>query len=264
MATEAEIRDAIGAGPGSLGPVNLPIPMVIDRAVAAMSDFGAGANIDDKHYFGINWERDVALPEVADLRNVVAGDPAPGRLRRAGTDPRHRGGPYLPARHQVFRGHERRGHGRGRPRRAPVDGLLRHRCLAHRGRGHRAEPRRPGHHLARAAGPVLDRDPAAESPEGAPRAREGRIAVPGTHRRRRRCAARRPSAAPGRDVRRRRTHRHSARTGHRRKGPGQRHRRIPPTRRRRKARFRWKTSFRGRWSWRARTESQKRSTDGHR
>ena len=77
MATETEIRDAIGAGPGSLGPVDLPVPMVVDRAVAAMSDFGAGANVDDKHFFGINWERDVALPEVADLRNVVAGDPAP-------------------------------------------------------------------------------------------------------------------------------------------------------------------------------------------
>jgi prolyl-tRNA synthetase len=77
MATEAEIRDAIGAGPGSLGPVKLPIPCVVDRQVAVMSDFGAGANVDDKHYFGINWERDVALPEVADLRNVVAGDPSP-------------------------------------------------------------------------------------------------------------------------------------------------------------------------------------------
>jgi len=77
MATEAEIREHIGAGPGSLGPVDLPIPMVVDRAVAAMSDFGAGANVDDEHLFGINWERDVALPEVADLRNVIAGDPAP-------------------------------------------------------------------------------------------------------------------------------------------------------------------------------------------
>jgi len=77
MATEAEIRQHLGAGPGSLGPVDLPIPMVIDRAVALMRDFGAGANIDDKHFFGINWERDVALPEVADLRNVIAGDPAP-------------------------------------------------------------------------------------------------------------------------------------------------------------------------------------------
>jgi len=77
MASEPEIREAIGAGPGSLGPVNLPIPMVIDRTVAEMNDFGAGANIDGKHYFGINWDRDVALPEVADLRNVVAGDAAP-------------------------------------------------------------------------------------------------------------------------------------------------------------------------------------------
>ncbi|MDA6076312.1 proline--tRNA ligase [Edwardsiella anguillarum] len=48
-----------------------------DRAVAVMSDFGAGANIDGKHYFGINWERDAALPQVADIRNVVEGDPSP-------------------------------------------------------------------------------------------------------------------------------------------------------------------------------------------
>lgn len=77
FATEEEIRDLIGAGPGSLGPVNLQIPCIIDRAVEKASDFGAGANIDGKHYFGINWERDVALPEVADLRNVVEGDPSP-------------------------------------------------------------------------------------------------------------------------------------------------------------------------------------------
>jgi len=77
MASEAEIRAAIGAGPGSLGPVNLPIPCVIDRSVALMSDFAAGANIEDKHYFGVNWERDLPLPEIADLRNVVAGDPSP-------------------------------------------------------------------------------------------------------------------------------------------------------------------------------------------
>src|SRR5690606_3199933 len=70
-------RAAIGAGPGSLGPLNLPIPCVIDRSVALMSDFAAGANIDDKHYLGVNWERDLPLPEVADLRNVVAGDPSP-------------------------------------------------------------------------------------------------------------------------------------------------------------------------------------------
>lgn len=77
FATEAEIREIVSAGPGSLGPVNLPMPVVADRTVAAMSDFSAGANIDGKHYFGINWDHDTALPEVADLRNVVAGDPSP-------------------------------------------------------------------------------------------------------------------------------------------------------------------------------------------
>ena len=77
MATEEEIRAVVGAGPGSLGPVNLEMPIIIDRSVAMMSDFGAGANVDGQHYFGINWERDVALPRVADLRNVVEGDPSP-------------------------------------------------------------------------------------------------------------------------------------------------------------------------------------------
>ncbi|WP_078120767.1 proline--tRNA ligase [Thiosocius teredinicola] len=77
MASEQQIRDAVGAGPGSLGPVNLKLPMVVDRAVAVAADFSAGANVDGKHYFGINWGRDVALPEVADIRNVVEGDPSP-------------------------------------------------------------------------------------------------------------------------------------------------------------------------------------------
>lgn len=77
MATEEEIRAAIGAGPGSLGPVGLELPFIVDRSVAVMSDFGAGANIDDKHYFGINWGRDVELGKVEDLRNVVEGDPSP-------------------------------------------------------------------------------------------------------------------------------------------------------------------------------------------
>ncbi len=77
MASEAEIRAAIGAGAGSLGPLNLNIPCVVDRSVALVSDFAAGANQDGKHYFGLNWERDLPLPEVADLRNVVEGDPSP-------------------------------------------------------------------------------------------------------------------------------------------------------------------------------------------
>jgi prolyl-tRNA synthetase len=77
MASEGDIRTAIGAGPGSLGPVKLPLPIIADRAVAQLADFSAGANVDGKHWFGINWERDLPLPEVADIRNVVEGDPSP-------------------------------------------------------------------------------------------------------------------------------------------------------------------------------------------
>ena len=77
FATEAEIRAVVNAGPGSLGPVNLPMPIVVDRTVAVMSDFSAGANIDGQHLFGINWVRDLPLPQVADIRNVVEGDISP-------------------------------------------------------------------------------------------------------------------------------------------------------------------------------------------
>ncbi|MET0051923.1 MAG: proline--tRNA ligase, partial [Candidatus Thiodiazotropha sp.] len=78
FADEAEIRAAVGAGPGSLGPVNLPIPCIVDRSVAIMGDFSAGANQDGQHFFGINWGRDLPEPtEIADLRNVREGDPSP-------------------------------------------------------------------------------------------------------------------------------------------------------------------------------------------
>ncbi|MCK5874327.1 MAG: proline--tRNA ligase [Alcanivoracaceae bacterium] len=77
FASEEEIRNLIGAGPGSLGPLNLPIPFVADRAAALCSDFASGANVDGKHYFGMNWERDLAIEVTADLRNVVEGDPSP-------------------------------------------------------------------------------------------------------------------------------------------------------------------------------------------
>lgn len=77
FATEEEIRAIVGAGPGSLGPVGLTMPIVVDRTVAVMSDFCAGANIDGKHFTGINWQRDLPLPHVADIRNVVEGDASP-------------------------------------------------------------------------------------------------------------------------------------------------------------------------------------------
>ena len=77
MATEEEIRQFVNAGPGSLGPVGLDLPVIVDRTVAVMSDFAAGANIDGKHHVGINWGRDVELGRVEDLRNVVEGDLSP-------------------------------------------------------------------------------------------------------------------------------------------------------------------------------------------
>lgn len=77
FADKEEIRAALGAGSGSLGPMNLNLPIIADHSVAVMNDFSAGANIDGKHYFGINWERDLPLPQVADIRNVVVGDASP-------------------------------------------------------------------------------------------------------------------------------------------------------------------------------------------
>jgi prolyl-tRNA synthetase len=77
MATEAEIRAAVGAGPGSLGPLDLPIPCIVDRTAAVTADFSAGANIDGRHWFGLNWGRDLPLPAVADLRFVTEDDPSP-------------------------------------------------------------------------------------------------------------------------------------------------------------------------------------------
>lgn len=77
FADEKDIRKAIGCGPGSIGPVDLKIPYIVDRAAAALTDFSSGANEDGFHYVGVNWERDIPEPQVADIRNVVDGDPNP-------------------------------------------------------------------------------------------------------------------------------------------------------------------------------------------
>ena len=79
-ATEAEIRAATGCPPGFLGPVGIPkdLTLVVDRTVAAMADFVCGANEEGFHLSGVNFGRDCREPDaVADLRNVVAGDPSP-------------------------------------------------------------------------------------------------------------------------------------------------------------------------------------------
>jgi prolyl-tRNA synthetase len=79
-ASEAEIVDATGCRPGYLGPVGIPadLPLVVDREVGAMSDFVCGANEADYHLRGVNFGRDCREPDrVADIRNVVDGDPSP-------------------------------------------------------------------------------------------------------------------------------------------------------------------------------------------
>ena len=80
FATTAEIEDHFGCKPGYLGPIGLqqPVKIVADRTVAAMSDFVCGANRAGFHLTGVNWGRDLPEPDVvADIRNVVAGDPSP-------------------------------------------------------------------------------------------------------------------------------------------------------------------------------------------
>lgn len=84
MADEARVKNACGAGFGSLGPVGLQIPVFVDRAAAVAADFACGANDDGWHLTGVNWERDCPLGAVVDMRDVVAGDPSPdgnGRLQ---------------------------------------------------------------------------------------------------------------------------------------------------------------------------------------
>lgn len=79
FATVGEIEAHFGCKPGYLGPIGLQnVKIVADRTVAVMSDFVCGANQWDQHYTGVNWGRDLPEPDlVADLRNVVAGDPSP-------------------------------------------------------------------------------------------------------------------------------------------------------------------------------------------
>ena len=77
FAKPPEISAAFGCGPGTLGPVGCPITLIVDLAAAHVADFVCGANVPGKHLQGVNWGRDLPEPLVADLRNVVAGDPSP-------------------------------------------------------------------------------------------------------------------------------------------------------------------------------------------
>jgi prolyl-tRNA synthetase len=77
FAPEARIKAELGVSVGSIGPVGLNIPVIVDYSAAHAADFVCGANKDGFHLTGVNWERDANVSLVADIRNVVAGDPSP-------------------------------------------------------------------------------------------------------------------------------------------------------------------------------------------
>jgi len=77
MATPEEILEAAGCRQGSIGPVGLDVPVIVDHSASQVADFVCGANRDGEHLTGVNWGRDLPEPNGADLREVVAGDPCP-------------------------------------------------------------------------------------------------------------------------------------------------------------------------------------------
>lgn len=77
MADPAVIKKSIGCDIGSIGPVKLDMTIIVDRSAAILSDFCCGANVNDVHLQGVNWDRDITDYQVADIRNVVDGDKSP-------------------------------------------------------------------------------------------------------------------------------------------------------------------------------------------
>lgn len=77
FASDEAIKAKLGCSAGSIGPVGLTIPCIVDRSAAHCADFVCGANKDGYHLTGVNWQRDLALGDIADIRNVEAGDPSP-------------------------------------------------------------------------------------------------------------------------------------------------------------------------------------------
>ncbi len=77
FATEEQVFAAVKCNTGSLGPVGLNIPVIVDRSAAHLADFVCGANKNDFHLTGVNWDRDCKQYQIADIRNVIEGDPSP-------------------------------------------------------------------------------------------------------------------------------------------------------------------------------------------
>lgn len=76
FASEKEIEQTIGCPIGSIGPLNLDIPIYVDHSAGQLDNFVCGANKKNKHLIGVNWERDLPLPETVDIRNICEGEMA--------------------------------------------------------------------------------------------------------------------------------------------------------------------------------------------
>ncbi|MCK5433241.1 MAG: proline--tRNA ligase [Gammaproteobacteria bacterium] len=77
FASADEIKKSLNCNAGSIGPININIPVVVDHSALHVADFVCGANEDGKHLTGVNWGRDLAEPQGVDIRNVLKGEPAP-------------------------------------------------------------------------------------------------------------------------------------------------------------------------------------------
>ncbi|WP_440875340.1 proline--tRNA ligase [Thalassotalea sp. PLHSN55] len=77
LASDEQVEEVLGCNIGSIGPVALTIQTIVDRSAAHLADFVCGANENDVHFTGVNWDRDCQNYQVEDIRNVVEGDPSP-------------------------------------------------------------------------------------------------------------------------------------------------------------------------------------------
>ena len=77
MASDEQVAEVLNCNIGSIGPVNIKLTTIVDRSAAHLADFVCGANENDAHLSGVNWDRDIENYQVADIRNVVEGDPSP-------------------------------------------------------------------------------------------------------------------------------------------------------------------------------------------
>jgi prolyl-tRNA synthetase len=77
LASEEEIKKALNCHPGSIGPIGLDLPLIVDSSAAYVSNFVCGANKDGYHFKNVSWERDYGELSISDIRNVVSGDFSP-------------------------------------------------------------------------------------------------------------------------------------------------------------------------------------------